>query len=104
MEYLGATKAFIDLDVTANQPEAWNVELAYYPSEKIQLAARYETSKELSDAPELQYGLSATWSLENALLSLEYLRGEYKPNFAFDDDDNELQRRDWIAGRFSLEF
>ncbi|MCK4846954.1 MAG: LbtU family siderophore porin, partial [Deltaproteobacteria bacterium] len=83
-EYLGATDNFDaadydgDLDGTGDEPEAFNVELAYAASETLELAVRYEGNDDLFDLPEKQYGIAASYALfDNVSLAVEYLEGEY---------------------------
>ena len=105
MEFLQATRAFNELDENANKPAAWNVEFAYFPRSTMEVAARIEGSRELADEPQRQYGAALTWRIyKNTSLTLEYLYGKYKKGFVFDDDDNELHKRNLIAGQLALEF
>lgn len=104
-EYLGALKKFRELDPEEDKPWATNLELAWFPRDTFQLAARIETSSEVSDEPELQYGLSATWLIAGRInLAIDYLYGKYKNDFVFDDDDNEIEARHLVAGQLTVEF
>jgi len=66
------------------KPVAWNVELAYTPMDPLQLAVKYEGTKDMFGLfPEKQYGLCVSYDLfESTTISAEYLHGEY-------DDDNQ---------------
>lgn len=104
-EYVRATKAFSEFDKNENKPSSFNSELAFFPSEKTQIAIRLERSSELSEQPENQYGISGKWyPTGNISMSLEYLYGKYKRQFVVDDDDNELQTRDILTGNLLFEF
>lgn len=69
------------------RPMAYNLELAFMPFEKWSFAVRYEGSSDLySLEPERQWGIGASWEfLPDTVLSLEYLRGEYR-----NDDERDL--------------
>ncbi len=105
LEFLAAARSFRDLAPDADEPRAWNVEIAYFPRDTWELAARMERSDELADQPERQYGIAANWlAFQTVSVSLEYLRADYKPGFAFDIDGNEFERRNLVAVRLSMEF
>lgn len=88
-EVLRAAHTFKEFPKNANQPFAYNLELAYFPFQSIQFATRIEHSEELMDEPKWQYGISGTWALwENITVSADYLYGRYKRKFTFDDFDN----------------
>lgn len=104
-EYLQANNRFREFDANENKPDSFNVEFAYFPVSFVQLAARYEHSKEFRDAPRHQYGLAGTWApTDHFTVTMEYLHGRYKNNFALDDNDNDLDDRDIVAIEMSLEF
>lgn len=81
MEYLAALNDFDDddvlsEDVTGKRPEAWNFELAWMPTEKLQLAARYERANDILDDVE-RYGATVSYGFnEYASIALEFLRAE----------------------------
>lgn len=88
-EILRATHAFKEFPKEADQPFAYNVELAYFPLDAIQVSVRGEHSEELMDEPAWQYGVSITWApWENVTVSADYLYARYKNGFVFDDFDN----------------
>ncbi|MFO7983493.1 MAG: LbtU family siderophore porin [Desulfuromonadales bacterium] len=104
-EVLGADSTFsaADMDADGNgvgdRPLAWNLELAWYPSEVLELSARYEGSDEFSGHPETQYGICTSWGVrENVSLSLEYLRGE------FDSFGDGADTRNMVTAQLGLEF
>ncbi|MBI5599546.1 MAG: LbtU family siderophore porin [Deltaproteobacteria bacterium] len=83
-EYIGAGERFSSLDLDADGngkgdwPQAYNVELAYRPSEHIEFAARYEGSSEFFAFPESQWGLAVSYHLfDGVTLKMEHLRGAY---------------------------
>ena len=61
LEMLRAARAFRALAPTVDQPRAWNLEIAYYPTATWQVAARLERSAELPDQPERRVGIAVTW-------------------------------------------
>lgn len=104
-EMVQAARAFTEFDRDADRPFAWNIEIARFPNNALEYALRLEHSDELADQPRWQYGIATTWRIQrNFSLSLEYLRGRYKKNFARDDDDRVLNLRDWFALQLSYEF
>jgi len=113
-EVLGAVKAFdpVDLDADADgqgdKPLAWNLEVSWTPTEKMELAARYEGSDEFAGQPERQYGADISWNLvDHATLSLEYLRGRFDRNFAGDlvnSDGSSADKRDLVTVQLAFEF
>jgi hypothetical protein len=104
-ELIMALDAFAELEADIDKPVAWNLELAWMPVSRWQLAFRVEGSRELEDEPESQYGLSSSWLLGKHLyMSIEYLYGRYKTGFATDDDDNDLESRQSAMALVSLEF
>ncbi len=105
LEIVRAARAFRALAPTADQPRAWNLEIAYYPAETWQVAARIERSAELSNQPERRYGIAATWLAYGVVtMSVEALRSDFKPGFAFDNNGNEVRRQTLFATQLSLEF
>ena len=104
-EYLGAIRGFDELEPEEDRPWAANLEVAWFPLNDFQFAARVETSREVPDEPEWQYGLSATWLIGRRInLSLDYLYGTYKKDFVFDDDDNVIDSRHLVAAQLAIEF
>ncbi len=105
VETLRAHNEFLDLDANANKPITYNLEIAYFPRESIQIALRIEHSKELSDSPEWQYGFGTSWRVANRFnFSIDYIYGRYKNNFVFDDNDNELDNIQQVAAQLGMEF
>ena len=104
-EYLGAVRSFDELDPEENRPWAANLEAAWFPLNDFQFAARVETSGEVPDEPQWQYGLSATWLIGYRInLSVDYLYGVYKKDFVFDDDDNRFDSRHLVAAQLNFIF
>ncbi|WP_298039358.1 LbtU family siderophore porin [uncultured Desulfuromonas sp.] len=106
-EYLGATGAFAaaDLDADGNgagdEPAAWNLEIAWYPSGTLEVAARYEGSDQFAGQPETQYGLCTSWGAwENVSLSLEFLHGEFEAAFA----EAGEEERELVTAQLAFEF
>ncbi len=93
-EVLGAAESFAAAD-GGGKPLAWNLELAFAPTEKVELAARVEGSRDISAAAERRYGVAASWSpREQVSLSAEYLRAAHR-----DGDDESF-----VTARLALEF
>ncbi len=104
-EYLGAIRDFDELEPEEDRPWAANLEVAWFPLNDFQFAARVETSGEVPDEPELQYGVSATWLIGYRVnLSVDYLYGVYKNDFVFDDDDNPIDSRHLVAAQLVIVF
>ena len=100
-EYVGVTDDFrgSDLGLAPGErfePKAWNFELAYAITEKLEAAIRYEGSDDTYNLlPEKQYGAAVLFGLfENTSLAFEYLHGE------FENDD----KRDLFTCQLAIEF
>lgn len=78
------------------KPSAWNCELAYAFTEKLEIAGRYEGSDDLWDfQPEQQYGAVVSYNLfKNTTIALEYLHGEYE----------NKDERDLTTAQLAIEF
>lgn len=79
VEYLGALEDFgaalvaVGADLTGRHPEAWNLELAWLPTEQIQLTARYEQAEDFQNDVQ-RYGAAVSYGLyDHAIVALEYL-------------------------------
>ena len=104
-EYVTAIKSFTEFEENENRPSSYNLELAWFINNSIQLAFRIENSKELAEQPERQYGIAATWRMnDNLSISAEYLRGDYKKDFVFNDDDLEFENHHQYGVQVSFEF
>jgi len=104
-EYLQANKNFSELDEGVNKPIATNLELAYFLTQNIQLAARIEHSKEVEDSPKRQHGFSVTWLPgDNFTIATEYLYGEYKKGFVQDSNGRDLKDISTYGINISLAF
>ena len=87
------------------KPVAWNVELAYRPMDPLQLAVKYEGTKDMFGLfPEKQYGLAISYDLfESTTISGEYLHGEYDNNNQNADGDVE-DSKDAVTLQLAVEF
>lgn len=104
-EIVQANSVFAEMNEQTDKPFAYNFELAYFPTPSTQFALRFEHSDELSDQPQWQYGVSATWRpMDSISISLEYLYGQFQPNFAFDDEEDALNERHLAALQLAFEF
>lgn len=104
-EFVAALNAFDALDPEADRPFAWNAEIAYYPSDRYEIAFRIEGSREIADAPQSRAGLgAAVWLWGRAALRIEYLRGTFRPGLAKDDLEQELDSIELIASQLNIEF
>jgi len=65
-----------------SRPAAWNFELAFRPIERLQLAGKYEGSKDMFGLyPESQFGLCVSYEIfDSTVISGEYLHGKYDGN------------------------
>lgn len=103
-EYVGALRGFRELDADRNRPCAWNVELAYFPLDPVQVALRAEGSREIEDEPDAQYGIAVAWRfLPVASITVEYLRGRYRRGLAEDGLERELEGVDQVAAQVGIE-
>lgn len=104
-EILRAAHTFRELPKNANQPFAYNLELAYFPIQSVQIATRVEHSEELMDEPKWQYGVSGTWApWPNLTVSADYLYGRYKKGFVFDDFENRQLSHHFTVLQLTLSF
>ena len=104
-EILRAIHAFQEFPKETDQPFAYNLELAYFPIESVQVSVRGEHSEELEDEPAWQYGISCTFAVwKNVTVSVDYLYGRYKKKFAFDDFDNAQISHHQTALQFAWGF
>ena len=87
---------------------AWNAEYAYFISEyNIDLAIRYESSRERDEAPRRQYGIALTrYEGKQASFTIEYLRAEYRKNFYSIEMDEEIaiSESDRFGVKLTFEF
>ncbi len=104
-EYIKTNNKFLQVDNLPKHSTTYNFEFAYFLLNELQAALRYESSKEIVDQPNKQYGISITWRQgKYFLFSIEYLRGKYKSGTYFDESDNEITGHRLIAGQIALEF
>ncbi len=65
-------------DLTGRRPSAWNLELAWMPNDRWQVAGRYEQADDFQDDV-TRFGAAVSYGLfEHAVLALEYLHGDAK--------------------------
>jgi hypothetical protein len=84
-EYLTALSKFDwelvlagETDLTGRRPSAWNLELAWMPNDRWQVAGRFEQADDFQDDV-TRYGGTVSYGLfEHAVLALEYLHGDAK--------------------------
>jgi hypothetical protein len=104
-EILRATHTFREFPKNANQPFAYNLELAYFPFRSVQIATRLEHSEELMDEPIWQCDVSGTWApWPNLTVSADYLYGRYKKRFVFDDFENRQRSHHLTVLQLRLSF
>lgn len=100
-EYLAALEDFDRVlvgltDLTGRRPEAWNLELAWMPLERMQLAARYEQAEDFQDDVR-RYGATVSYGLyEQMVVALEYLHADAK---VAEDDPTHA-----VTAQLALEF
>ncbi|MBI5443044.1 MAG: LbtU family siderophore porin [Deltaproteobacteria bacterium] len=113
-ELLGAARTFAAADLDADgsgggdKPFAWNVEAAWLPREDLEVALRYEASRQFAGQPTRQYGVDVSWSPWKAVtLSVEYLRGHFRGAFAGDELVNSsgspAKTRDVVTTQLALQ-
>ncbi len=102
VEFLAALDDFdseliaVGEDLTGKKPKAWNLELAWMPTERVQLAARYEEANDFQDDVK-RYGMTASYGLfEHVVIALEYLRADSNA----DEDD----KTDNLTAQLAMEF
>ena len=102
-EFVHALSSFEELDAEQNKPRAWNLELAYYPRNDLELAFRYERSKEFEDGPTYKIGFGATWhASKHVYVSLEYLHGKFRREFSEESEDPEPRTLHQFGARISF--
>jgi len=75
------------LDDVKRRPQAWNLEFAVRPLERLTVATRYESSRELPENPKRQYGVAISYELcDYATLTADFLHAEHEGS----DPDREL--------------
>ncbi len=105
-EYLMATETFSravveaaaaeEGDLTGRRPRAWNLELAYIPAERWELAVRGEQAKDFQDDMR-RYGAIVSYGLmENVVIGLEYLHADGQ------GEDNDPSHA--LTGQLAFEF
>ena len=103
LEWLTALRPFAELEPESDRPQAWNLELAFYPVDVLGLSLRLEGSRELEDEPRRQWGVSAAWQFaSNGFLTLEGLRGDFRAGFVEDDQERELDGVERFAAQLSF--
>jgi hypothetical protein len=89
LEYVSAIDNFHAGDLSFDngsrdlEPETWNIEFAFLPTEDLELAVRYEGGNDLGDdfLPDTRYGGIVSYSLFEATnLAVEYLHSSYDNN------------------------
>ena len=87
------------------RPRAFNVELAYFLNEKIQITGRLEHAKDLIEEPEWQQGIGITWlAMEHLLISVDYLQGDFENPIEIEDDEEYLKDRRILGAQVAIEF
>ena len=102
LEYVSAIDNFHAGDLSFDngrdlEPETWNIEFAFLPTEDLELAIRYEGGNDLGDdfLPDTRYGGVVSYSLFDATtLAVEYLHSSY-------DNDDEA---DTVTVQLGVEF
>lgn len=104
-EWLAALRNFRELEADRSRPRAWNIELAYAVHEDLDFALRAEGSRELEDAPRLQYGIALTWRTTGiASLTAEYLHARFERGLAEDRAERPIEDRDQFGAQLAIEF
>lgn len=105
-EYISAMDKFNAGELTYNptqevEPSAWNLELAFAPTDNLEVAARYAQTDDFIGGiddevlPETQYGLTVAYGVfDSTTLALEYLKDEY-------ENDDEVTT---VTAQLAIEF
>jgi hypothetical protein len=101
-EYLAALEDFdpaavaVGADLTGQRPTAWNLELAWMPTDQLQIAGRYEQAEDFQDDVR-RYGATVSYGLyEHVVVAIEYLYADAK--VALDDPVS------MVTAQLALEF
>lgn len=104
-EALGALRGFDTPDGDRSRPFAWNLEFTRFVDKVFEWSLRIEGSEDVEDEPEFQLGPSLTWRLHRtSALTLEYLRGRFKPGSAENEEGLPYRYVDRFAAQFSVVF
>ena len=105
IEAVTALRNFRELEADRNRPLAWNIELAHHLTPSFDLALRVAGSRELEDAPQIQYGIAGSWrACRNLSLTVEYLRGDFSGDLAGNAHDEASRRVDQVGLNLSIAF
>ena len=87
------------------RPRSYNLELAYFVTENLQIAGRVEHAKDLVEEPEWQTGVGITWlAMEHLLISVDYLHGDFESPLEIEEDEEYLKNRKIFAAQVAIEF
>lgn len=104
VEFVLALNSFEEFPEQWDQPRAWNVELAYFPLDALELDLRIEGSAELQDAPRTRAGVAAAWRIiPHVYVRGEFLHGWYEPGLAMDKDGHVWDQAQQIGFQLSIE-
>jgi len=104
-EFVGALRRFEELESNRARPRAWNVELAWYPVEDVAVALRWETSRELDDAPHRRSGIALSWRfLPSASVTLDYLHARFNRGFGHDAKERDARSVQQISAQLTVAF
>jgi len=105
VEALAATRSLRELQVDRDQPLAWNGEVAYLASPRLELALRIEGSRELPGEPRYRAGAGVTWRAgRTSSVTLEYLHGWFDDDLAPDDEEQAYTHSDVFGVLVSVAF
>jgi hypothetical protein len=103
-EYVAALDPFAPGELSFDggrslEPKAWNIELAYALTDRLEAALRYEGSDDGGGGgdwiPEKQYGAAVRYGIfAHTTLALEYLHGEFETG----------DERDAVAAQLTVKF
>ncbi len=87
------------------RPRSYNLELAYFLNENLQVAGRIEHAEDLIEEPQWQKGIGVTWlAMEHLLVSVDYLHGEFENPLEIEEDEEYLKSRKILAAQVAIEF
>ncbi len=91
-EWVEASDKFREFEAQFDKPSSYNLEVAYFPTQRFLIATRLERSREFEDTEDERYGIVFTWFVnKHVSVSLDYLTGKFKrfPITVDEEEDND---------------
>lgn len=103
-ELTRSLEKFQHLESHLDQPSAFNLELAWLPTSRWQLAVRLEHSQELEEEASRRWGIASSWLLDERIhLTAEYLEGRFDAD-RFEEEDEVIRRERSAALQLGIQF